>query len=213
MKKSLDSKLQHVVQLMEKAKIDVNPSALYYECAEVFYGLEVFDRAAFCFEQACIQSNASLIVDTLMLPNDITYQRKIERMSPVMLPKFLREREQTRQRLIYEESERQRLRKRLAHNNLSRVYLGLCSPLVAEAIGGNDDIELPLNSKESMTAKLALAMRDLWKAQHHIREAFLCCKNEEEHIEMLRYYHDLIKEFYVSSSIVQFFKKILNFSI
>ena len=197
-KKALDRKLQHVLQLMEKAKDDVNPSACYYECGEVFYALDVFDRAAFCYENACNMSDSAKIIDTNILPNDLAYQRKIERMSPVMLPIFLKEREKNRQTYIYEESERQRLRKRSSHCLLSRIYLGLCSPLIAEAIG-DTAIGAAANKKASITAQLALALRDLWKAQHHLREAFVCCKNEVEHNEMLSYFHGLIKEFYVST--------------
>jgi hypothetical protein len=98
-----------------------------------------------------------------MLPNDMIYQRKVERMSSTVLPTFLKQREILRQQYTHEESERQRERKISSHCLLFRIY-----------------------------TVIDISMRDMWKAQEHLRQAFVTCKTEEEHISLLKYFHGII---------------------
>jgi tetratricopeptide (TPR) repeat protein len=191
--KLLDSKLQHVVKLIEKAKTDVNPSAAYFESGEVFYKMEVFDRASKLFEKATVISDAEKIVDTNIMPQDLAYQRKLERMSPHMIPVFLSKRNKEREKYIFEESERQRLRKRSSHCILTRIYLGL-----SEDINGHL-AAVATTAAKSPSAQLALEIRDLWRAQSNLQQAFVCCVDEQEHNEMLAFFHRLIALFHVSA--------------
>lgn len=120
--RTLEGKLQYVLELINKAKTDLDPSRLFFEAGVIFDELQVDERAAACLAKATRQSNAERIVDQIQLVNDVIYQRKVERMSPTVLPRFLAERAQLRSRLIFEESERQRLRARAANCELSRLY-------------------------------------------------------------------------------------------
>lgn len=159
--RTLEGKLQYVLELINKAKADLDPSRLYFEAGVIFDELQVDERAAACLTKATRQSNAERIVDQIQLVNDAVYQRKVERMSPTVLPKFLAERAQLRSRLIFEESERQRLRARAANCELCRLY--------------------------SLST-----VRDLWKAHESLQAAFHLCRNDTEHLELLKYFHTLL---------------------
>lgn len=163
--RTADGKLQYVLEQLNKVKTDLDPCKIYFEAGIIFYEMNVYERAVVCLEKSTRPSDAARIVDTLCLPNDVHYQRKVERMSPLVLPKFLAERQQLRDRLVFEESERQRLRVQAAHCELCRIRC-----LVPE-------------------------VRDLWKAHAHIEQAFRLCHGPEEHYEALLYFHRLISTF------------------
>lgn len=165
--KTADGKLQYVLQQLNKVKNDLNPSEIYFEAGMIFYEMNVYERAVVCLEKATIQSNAAEIIDTLVLPNDIHYQRKIERMSPFMLPKFLEDRKATRNNLIFQESEKQRLRAQAAHCELCRIRC------------------------------LVPQVRDLWKAHGHVQAAFALCDGNEEQYQCLLFFHRLLVAFTV----------------
>lgn len=119
----VEAKLQEVLELMTKAKTNSNPSKLMYRAAEVFDELRMYDRAAYCYNKATVVADAVQIVDTEVMPKDDKYKRKVERMSPTVLPAFLFEQKLLRDGHIYEESERQRTRKMQAHFHLVKLYL------------------------------------------------------------------------------------------
>jgi len=159
--RTLEGKLQYVLELINKAKTDLDPSRLYFEAGVIFDELQVDERAAACLTKATRQSNVERIVDQIQLVNDAVYQRKVERMSPIVRPKFLAERAELRMRLIFQETERQRLRARAANCELCRLY--------------------------SLSS-----VRDLWKAHESLQAAFRLCRSDAEHIELLRYFHELL---------------------
>lgn len=163
--RTADGKLQYVLEQLNKVKTDLDPCKIYFEAGIIFYEMNVYERAVVCLEKSTRPSDAARIVDTQCLPNDVQYQRKVERMSPLVLPKFLAERQQLRDRLIFEESERQRLRVQAAHCELCRIRC-----LVPE-------------------------VRDLWKAHAHIEQAFRLCHGAEEHYQALLYFHRLLSTF------------------
>lgn len=164
-KRTADGQLQYVLELLNQVKTSLEPSKLYFEAGVIFYTMNVHERAVVCLEKATLVTDAARIIDTNYLPIDVHYQRKVERMSPTMLPKFLQERAMLRDTLIFQESERQRLRARAAHCELTRLY-ALVEPV-----------------------------RDVWKAHAHLQCAFQICANDEEHADMLRYFHRLLVVF------------------
>lgn len=157
----MEAKLQDVLELMNKASQHVNPTKLMFEAAAVFDSLKMYDRAAYCYNKATICADAAAIVDTEVLPHDDKYKRKVERMSPSLLPGFLQNQALLRDQLIHDETERQRLRKVLAHFRLTRLYL-------------------------------LTNVKDLYKAHDHLTQAFLLCKGEQEHVEYLVHFHQLL---------------------
>jgi tetratricopeptide (TPR) repeat protein len=171
--KEMNSKLQIVLGIISKAKIDVNSTKLYLKAAKLFQQLNCFDRSVFCFEQATHQNNPEIIIDTNYLPITVQYTRKLERMNDKLRETFLQKRNELRNSLIYEESERQRLRARYSHCQLFALL------------------------------SLIPAVQDLWKAYEHLQKAFELCKDEKEQSELLYFFHRKIVSFSVSHGLSQ----------
>ncbi len=161
--KDVNQRLQIVLSILEQAKTEVNSTKLYVKAAKLFYDLKFYDRSIFCYQSATEQNRPDIIVDTLYLPNNLHLQRKLERMSDFHRKQYLIRREQLRQQYIYEESERQRIRARYAHCQLYYLYA------------------------------LIPSVQDLWKAFDNLQRAFSLCTNDDEHIELLHYFHYHIK--------------------
>lgn len=178
--RTVDAKLQYCLELMNQSKTDVNPSKLMYEAAEVFYTLQMYDRSAYCYIQATKRNDVDRIVDTIYLPNDEKYQRKLERMSPIMLPIFLSDRSKKREELIKIEYEKQRIRCKLSNLQLFRIYL------------------------------LIEDVRDIWLAHEFLIKAFTLVYGDIEFHEMLVTCHQYILEYSVSQRLKDTLKKDTN---
>ena len=88
----------------------VDPGRLYYEAALLFDDMAAFDRAIVCYSRSTKFCNASEVISSIDLPEDDTYRKKLERMSNSYLSDFHMKRSGLRERLVFAEEERQRLR-------------------------------------------------------------------------------------------------------
>ena len=88
----------------------VDPGRLYYEAALLFDDMAAFDRAIVCYSRSTNFCNASEVISSIDLPEDDTYRKKLERMSNSYLSDFHMKRSGLRERLVFAEEERQRLR-------------------------------------------------------------------------------------------------------
>ena len=85
---------------------------LYYEAALLFDDMAAYDRAIVCYLRSTIFCDASDVISSIDLPEDDTYRKKLERMSNSYLYDFHMKRSGRRERLVFAEKERQRLRVR-----------------------------------------------------------------------------------------------------
>lgn len=159
---TLDGQLKYILSLLLDAKSHCDPSRLYFEAAQFFEQIQIFDRSVSCMEKVTKASDPARIVDETILICDDAYKRKLERMSPVKLPQFLQQRRLQRQQLIKEETENQRLRVKQAHCELCRLTC------------------------------LVPSVRDLWRAHSHMQQALQYCKTDEETRELMWYFHRLM---------------------
>ena len=118
-----NDKLARILQYMTDARQIIDASRLYFEAAVSFQELEMFERASYCYKHSTKRAPAAAVVDAYDLPEDEKYRRHVERMSHFTLPTFLAKRRHLRDRLIFEEEERQRLRARESHYQLVRIHL------------------------------------------------------------------------------------------
>ncbi len=162
-----DNKLALALEYMNGSREVLDSSRLMFEAALLFDEMKSYERASTCYLKSTKRVSADVIVDTYDLPCDAVYQRKVQRMSRFQIDDFMRERNALRDRLIFEETDRQRLRARASFCQLVRIFL-------------------------------LTHLYDLEQAQKHIRDAFQNCRLQTEHVELLNYFHVLIKTFAVS---------------
>ena len=87
-----------------------------------------YQKAVSSFRRATVSNSPEVIVDNYRLVNDEKFRRKVERLGAKQREAFLDQRALLRERLIYEQSERQRLRSLVARSQLIRLYLILDDP-------------------------------------------------------------------------------------
>lgn len=88
----------------------VDSGRLYYEAALLFDDMAAYDRAIVCYLRSTKFCDASDVIASIDLPEDDTYRKKLERMSNSYLSDFHVKRSGLRERLLFAEKERQRLR-------------------------------------------------------------------------------------------------------
>jgi hypothetical protein len=117
------NKLSQALLFMNLSKEILDSSRLMFEAASLFDELMAYERAADCYLKSTKLIDPGVVVDTYDLPEDEIYRRKVERMSNFRVIEFKENRKKLRDSLIFEESERQRLRARASFCHLLRIYL------------------------------------------------------------------------------------------
>ena len=120
---SENDRLARILKYMTDAREIIDSSRLMFEAAVHFDEMEMFERAIFCYQKSTIRVDPGLVVDTYDLPNDAKFQRSVKHKSKFQLKKFMGARNALRDRLIFLEDERQRLRERASHCNICRIHL------------------------------------------------------------------------------------------
>jgi hypothetical protein len=166
----MDKKLADALELIDQSKQIIDPSRLIYEAARIFDSLKIYDRASSLYLKATKKYDSEIVVDTVQLMNDEIFNRKIERMSSLHLKDFLANRNEIRTKLVFEESERQRLRSKFSYFHLFRINL----------------LHVDFDVKKIISI------------QTYLCNAFKLCSGEEEHLEMLLVMHSVVKSFVVS---------------
>ena len=118
-------KLVEALELWEKARKigSVGSLTIYFAAGVIFDEIEMHEKAIECFKRSARIIPAEIIVDTYMLPDDAVHKRKVERYSRKPLQEYLEQRALRREKLIFDETERQRLCAIVAYAQLIRLYL------------------------------------------------------------------------------------------
>jgi hypothetical protein len=107
------------------------------------------------------------VVDWYDLPEDSVYLRKVERLSSFQRASFFSKRKALKDKLVFAEQERQRLRARSAFTQLFRLQMLSDDP----------------------------AIYNIHAAHAGVCGAFFACASAPEHYDLLVFSHSLIKEF------------------
>ena len=118
-------KLVEALELWEKARQigSVGSLTIYFAAGVIFDEIEMHEKAIDAFKRSARIIPAEIIVDTYMLPEDAVHLRKVERYSRKPLQDYLENRARMREKMIFDETERQRLCAIVAYAQLVRLFL------------------------------------------------------------------------------------------
>lgn len=163
-----ENKLSVALEFMKSSKEVLDPSRPMYEAAILFHDMKAYERAITCYTAATVNKTPlGTLVDRYDLPEDSVYLRKVERLSNFQRTSFFSKRTALRDKFIFEEEERQRLRARSAFSQLFRLQLLIDDPAI-------------FNIAAAHTALCG---------------SFGACTAAQEHHDLLVFAHSLIKEF------------------
>jgi tetratricopeptide (TPR) repeat protein len=120
-----NKRLSEALEMMEQARKKKNESSLsiYFRAGVIFDEIEIYPKAIEAFRKAAKVVPAEIIVDQFLLPDDDVHKRKIERLGGKPLEDYINKRRQMREMLIFDETERQRLRRIVAYCQHIRLYI------------------------------------------------------------------------------------------
>ena len=116
-------KLSTAVELLKEAHKVIDPQRCYFHAGILFDSVAQHERALTCFKKSLRGTSPALVVDTYKVPLSEAHHRKLRCLNDTQREKYLDERAAVRERLIYEEERRQRLKVFIAHIKLVRLYL------------------------------------------------------------------------------------------
>jgi len=116
-------KLSTAVELLKEAHKVIDPQRCYFHAGVLFDSVGQHERALTCFKKSLRGTSPALVVDTYKVPLSEAHHRKLRCLNDIQRQKYLDERAVVRERLIYEEERRQRLKVFIAHIKLVRLYL------------------------------------------------------------------------------------------
>ena len=116
-------KLSTAVELLKEAHKVIDPQRCYFHAGILFDSVDQHERALTCFKKSLRGTSPALVIDTYKVPLSEAHHRKLRCLNDTQRQKYLDERATVRERLIYEEERRQRLKVFIAHIKLVRLYL------------------------------------------------------------------------------------------
>ena len=193
-------KLVEALELWEKARKigSVGSLTIYFAAGVLFDEIDMHEKAIEAFKRAARMIPAEVIVDTYMLPEDAQHKRKVERYSRKPLQDYLEDRARKREKLIFEETERQRLCAIVSYAQMVRLYLILQKYRESQAALAS---AFELTNQASEHSELLKYAHDIYKTnwEHSNREvsrSYKIVNNSagtisETHLQIL---HELLEE-------------------